>query len=130
MTLAMLFVVAIVATIGAQKTGGDRSGEEESPAESAEVGRDAPIAPPRSGVSEVTNLCFTGISVSHNDVALSLAWPTNLLFAGKVTLLGSAIDLDGGPMVVGGGAWEGGIPEPSGGMLVLLGAAMLGLRRK
>ena len=38
-------------------------------------------------------------------------------------------DLDGGSMVVGGGAWEGGIPEPSGGVLFLLGAAALGLRR-
>ncbi len=46
----------------------------------------------------------------------------------KVT--GSAIDLDGGPMVVGGGAWEGNIPEPCGGILFLLGAAVLGLRRR
>ena len=38
-------------------------------------------------------------------------------------------DLDGGPMVVGGGAWTDGIPEPSGGVLFLVGAAMLGLRR-
>ena len=45
----------------------------------------------------------------------------------KVT--GSAIDLDGGPMVVGGGAWTGGIPEPTSGMLLLIGAAVLGLRR-
>ena len=45
-------------------------------------------------------------------------------------LTGSAIDLDGGPMIVGGGAWEGGIPEPSGGILFLLGAAVLGLRRR
>ena len=40
-----------------------------------------------------------------------------------------AVDLDHGPMIVGGGAWEGGIPEPSGGILFLLGAAVLGLRR-
>lgn len=40
-----------------------------------------------------------------------------------------AFDFDGGPMVVGGGAWEGGIPEPSGGMLILLGVVVLGLRR-
>ena len=46
----------------------------------------------------------------------------------KVT--GSAIDLEGGPMVVGGGAWNGNIPEPSAGMLFLLGVAVLGLRRK
>ena len=44
-------------------------------------------------------------------------------------LVNSAINLDGGPMIVGGGAWEGGIPEPSGGMLFLLGLAALGLRR-
>ena len=49
---------------------------------------------------------------------------------GNLTLTGSAIDLDGGPMVVGGGAWEGGIPEPFGGILFLLGTAVLGLRRR
>ena len=38
-------------------------------------------------------------------------------------------DLEGGPMVVGGGAWTGGIPEPSGWMLMLLGVATLGLKR-
>ena len=48
---------------------------------------------------------------------------------GSPYLVHSAIDLDGGPMIVGGGAWEGGIPEPSGGMLLLIGAAVLGLRR-
>ena len=41
-----------------------------------------------------------------------------------------AVDEDGGPMVVGGGAWTGGIPEPSGGMLLLIGVAVLELRRK
>ncbi len=41
-----------------------------------------------------------------------------------------AFDEDGGPMVVGGGTWEGGIPEPSGGILFLLGAVVLGLRRR
>ena len=40
------------------------------------------------------------------------------------------LDLEGGPMVVGGGAWTGGIPEPSGGMLMLLGVAVLALRRR
>ena len=40
-----------------------------------------------------------------------------------------AYDVLHGPMVVGGGAWEGGIPEPSGGILFLLGVVMLGLRR-
>ena len=41
-----------------------------------------------------------------------------------------AVDYDGGPMIVGGGAWEGNIPEPSSGILLLLGAAALGLRRR
>ena len=49
--------------------------------------------------------------------------------SGNLNVVDSAYDLDGGPMVVGGGAWEGGIPEPSGGVLFLLGAAALGLRR-
>ena len=39
-----------------------------------------------------------------------------------------AYDLDGGPMIVGGGAYS--IPEPSGGLLLVLGAAALGLRRR
>ena len=49
---------------------------------------------------------------------------------GTISYLHSAYDLDGGPMIVGGGAWEGGIPEPSGGILFLLGVAALGLRRR
>ena len=32
--------------------------------------------------------------------------------------------------VVGGGAWDGNIPEPSSGTLLLLGVAALGLRRR
>ena len=49
---------------------------------------------------------------------------------GNIVINSSAYDLDGGPMIVGGGAWEGDIPEPSGGILFLLGAAALGLRRR
>ena len=49
---------------------------------------------------------------------------------GTISYLHSAYDLDGGPMIVGGGAWTGGIPEPSGGMLLLLGVAVLSLRRE
>ena len=49
---------------------------------------------------------------------------------GTISYMHSAYDLDGGPMVVGSGAWTGGIPEPSGGMLLLLGVAVLGLRRE
>ena len=43
-----------------------------------------PPEPPRSGASDVTNLCFTGISVSSNHVALSLACPTNFIPAGSI----------------------------------------------
>ena len=42
----------------------------------------------------------------------------------------SAIDLEGGPMIVGGGAWEGGTPEPASGLLLLCGGALLALRRR
>ena len=48
---------------------------------------------------------------------------------GNVSISGSAIDLDGGPMIVGGGAWEGATPEPVSGILLLLGGALLALRR-
>ena len=45
----------------------------------------------------------------------------------NVELLTSAIDLAGGPMVVGGGS---AIPEPSGVLLVLLGLSAIALRRR
>lgn len=46
---------------------------------------------------------------------------------GRLSLRSSALDLDGGPMIVGGGS---AIPEPSGGLLFLLGGAALALRRR
>ena len=55
-----------------------------------------PQEPPRSGTSEVTNLCFTGISISSNGMAhLSLAWPTNTLFAGDIVDLFATTSLVG-----------------------------------
>lgn len=48
---------------------------------------------------------------------------------GVISVIGSAWDLDGGPMIVGGGA-AGPTPEPSGGVLVVFGAALLALRRR
>ncbi len=41
-----------------------------------------------------------------------------------------AYDAQHGPMIVGGGSWTGGIPEPSGGVLMLIGLAAVGLRRR
>ena len=49
---------------------------------------------------------------------------------GNPVAISSAIDLDGGPMIVGGGAWEGATPEPVSGILLLLGGALLALRRR
>ena len=49
---------------------------------------------------------------------------------GNLSLVGSAFDLDGGPMIVGGGSYSETVPEPSGGVLFLLGVAALGLRRR
>jgi hypothetical protein len=49
---------------------------------------------------------------------------------GKPVAISYAIDLDGGPMIVGGGAWEGPTPEPMSGLLLLFGASLLTLRRR
>ena len=49
---------------------------------------------------------------------------------GYIYLSNSALDLDGGPMIVGGGAWEGATPEPACGLLLLLGGALLALLRR
>ena len=47
---------------------------------------------------------------------------------GKLYALGSALDIDGDPMIVGGGSAS--VPEPSGGILLLVGASVLVLRRR
>lgn len=45
---------------------------------------------------------------------------------GALRLVGSAIDIDGGPMIVGSGSAT---PEPSSALLLLIGGALLALRR-
>ncbi len=54
-----------------------------------------PPEPLSSGASDVTNLCFTGISVSSNHVSLSLAWPTNFIPAGSVVDIFASTSLVG-----------------------------------
>ena len=46
---------------------------------------------------------------------------------GTLKLVGSAIDIDGGPMIVGSGSAT---PEPSSALLLLVGGALLALRRR
>lgn len=53
-------------------------------------------------------------------------WAGLMVADGEVHVLGSAFDLDGGGMIVGGGA----IPEPSSATLLLVGLAGLCLKRK
>lgn len=53
-------------------------------------------------------------------------WAGLMVADGEVHVLGSAFDLDGGAMLVGGGA----IPEPSSAMLLLIGLAGLCLKRR
>ena len=80
--LAVFLFFAAIATLSAQK-GGNTNAPPQGAMPLRVVQRDEDV--PRSGESvaePVTNLRFTAISVSSNEVALSLAWPMNLLADG------------------------------------------------
>ena len=92
-TVAMLLALAVAATIEAQKSGGNGeqgtgSGEQET------AGGDDPIAPPRSGGFEVTNLCFTSISVASNEATLDVSWPLDFIETGSKIDLFAFTSLD------------------------------------
>ena len=61
------------------------------------------------------------------DVRPGYGWVKIGYSNGQIVVEAAAIDLDGGPMIVGGGAF---IPEPSSALLLLVGGAVLGLRRR
>ncbi len=73
---------------------------------------------------------FSDDMVHPHDPSYIYGWVEIAVSAdGTLSLGRSAIDLDGGPMIVGGGAWEGATPEPASGVLLLIGGALLALRR-
>ncbi len=89
----MLLALAVAATIEAQKSGGNGeqgtgSGEQET------AGGDDPIEPPRSGGVEVTNLCFTSISVASNEATLGVSWPLGFIETGSKIDLFAFTSLD------------------------------------
>lgn len=61
------------------------------------------------------------------DVKTGYGWVKIGYSNGQIVAEAAAIDLDGGPMIVGGGAF---IPEPSSVLLLIVGGAVLVLRRR
>ena len=57
---------------------------------------------------------------------IAYAWVELEISEGEISVVDSAFNFDGGAMYVGGGA----VPEPMGGMLLLLGFATMMLKRK
>lgn len=71
--IAAFLVFVAIATVCAQKPGGGNSPSSQGGDQPCSDGLET------TETTEVTNLCFTGISVSTNEVALSLAWPADFL---------------------------------------------------
>ena len=87
-TLAALAVLAVFATMEAQKRTGGTGTQQGEP-----EGGDATLP---SGVNNMTNtLHFADISVGTNEVVLTLAWPTNFFEAGTTLDLFAATSLVG-----------------------------------
>lgn len=83
------------------------------------------------GSSVYMMFVFSDDMVHPRDPSYIYGWVEIAVSAdGTLNLGRSAIDLDGGPMIVGGGAWEGSTPEPASGLLLLVGGALLAMRRR
>lgn len=79
---------------------------------------------------EVAYLAFATLDPTTVDTCC-YGWAAFRNEDGYLVTLASAMDLDGGPMYVGGGsAPSSSTPEPSSTMLFLLGASALGIRRR
>ena len=73
---------------------------------------------------DLVYLVFESIETTDKSI---YGWVSLSYQYGVLSVVESAFDADGGPMIVGGGAF---IPEPSSALLLLVGGAMLGLRRR
>ena len=64
--------------------------------------------PPRSGESEVTNLCFTSISVVSNETMLGISWPLDFIGSDSKIDLFAFASLDAAEVIQGKiNTWEG-----------------------
>lgn len=72
-------VAASIFVFAAVRFGGAKNGAASSPSQGSYVPQAVSDLPRSGGAvgNEVTNLCFTGMSVSSSAVALSLAWPAD-----------------------------------------------------
>ena len=68
----------------------------------------------------------TGYSIDKSNPYLG--WVGLNVNRGTVSLIGSYVDLDGNPIIAG--QYASAIPEPTAGLLLLVGGAILGLRRR